>query len=368
MNYYWIGARESDIRTEKVFKGSITKYGTNSNSNISFAYSRKNYSEKDYLDFVKEQLTNILNNDCDGKFIFSNAELAYKMPLEILNHCECLNSFSIITALNDKFFVRQYLSDVCKIPQNIIANGKLLKDINFVRRIFNKQYDQFVVQKAIGGGGKTSFFLNKNDMTQIPNNEDFLITPYFKNSIPINVHCIIYNNDILILPPSMQLIINNFKFIGSDFCAINNLDYNIKSEIYNYSYKISEKLQKIGVRGIFGLDFIIVNNEILLLESNLRFQGSTFLLNFGLNKLGISIYELFINSFKNNESNIDKAIFNTKINLSFYKLMNHIDLQIPLTPIAENYDGYCEISNMSDNAYKYNRIFSESIACFLRGN
>lgn len=290
------------------------------------------------------------------------------MPCEIVNRCDCLNSLSIITALNDKFFIRQYLSDVCKTPQNIIVNGKLLKNISFIQNIFNNKFTRFVVQKPIGGGGKTSFFLDDINPTMVNNNEDFLVTPYYSNTIPINVHCMIYSNDIIIFPPSRQLIINNFKFIGSDFCAINNLSFKTKVEIYTQAFNICKKFQNIGVRGLLGLDFIIVNDDVLLLESNLRFQGSTFLLNIGLNYYGISIYESFINSFKNNKSNIDNEIFNAKINLSFYKLMNDINLRIPISPIAENLDGFCEGSNISSSAYKYNRIFSESLVRFFSSN
>lgn len=368
INRYWIGARESDIKNEKVFKGSITRYGTNLNQNKTFPKSRQKNEENAYTNFIINELNNILNEDINSSFIFSNANTAYKMPDNILKHCECLNPFSLIVALNDKFFVRQYLSNVCHVPPNIIINGKLLKDLNLINKIFNQKFNRYVVQRPIGGGGRTTFFIDKANDSLINDNDDYLVTPYYEKCIPLNVHCVIYQDDVLILPPSIQLIVNSFKYLGADYFAINTLPFDIKNELYYYSLNICKKFQKLGVRGVLGLDFILVEDELFFLESNLRFQGSSFLLNLGLNNFNISLYELYIKSFCNNKSDVHKEIFYEKINLSFYKVINNMNIEIPLRSISDNYDGYSNDLEISNNAYKYNKIFSESIFSFFSGN
>lgn len=365
---YWIGARESDIINETIFKGSITRYGTNSNHNKAFPKSRQKSEENSYINFIISELEKILNEDINSRFIFSNSITAYKMPDNILKHCECLNPFSLIVALNDKFFVRQYLSNVCRIPPNIIINGKLLKDLNFINNIFNKKYKRYVVQRPIGGGGRTTFFIDKADYLSIVDNDDYLVTPYYEKCIPLNIHCIIFQNDVLIFPPSIQLIVNNFKYLGADFCAVNTLPFEIKNELFNYSINICKKFQRLGVRGILGLDFILVDDELFFLESNFRFQGSSFLLNLGLKKYNISLYELFIKSFIRNKSDVHKEIYYEKINLSFYKELNNINMEIPIKPIFENYDGYSTELEISKNSYKYNKIFNKSIFSYFGGN
>ena len=152
--YYWVGSRQSDIENEDVFCGSITKYGTKTRTNISFLKSRDTYSEKEYLDFLINSIRKIISKDNNAKFVFANSLNAYNLPDDIFTYCECLNSFSKLTALNNKFFVRQFLSDACKTPPFLITNGEIAKDKVFVKNVFNDKNKQYVIQEAIGGGGK----------------------------------------------------------------------------------------------------------------------------------------------------------------------------------------------------------------------
>jgi len=364
-NYFWIGARESDIKNEKIFSGSITRYGIESSKNKSFPKARQKNEENEYFDFISSTLQKVLEENQNCKFIFSNANTAYKMPDKILEHCICLNSFSLIAALNDKFFVRQFLSDVCNIPPNIITNGKLLKDNEFIKKVFNNKYEKFVGQKSLGGGGRKTFFIDEIDKTSICNDENFIITPYYKNNIPINVHCIIYGDDILILPPSIQIIINKFRYIGADFFTTSILSFESKIKLFCYAQNICKKFQKLGVRGILGLDFLYSDNDFLFLESNFRFQGSSFLLNMGLQELDISLYEQYINSFNQMKCNVKKDIFFTDINLSFYKITNKLSTNLSIEPILINLDGYSDDLVLSENAYKFNKVYNTSIINFF---
>ena len=365
-NYYWIGARQSDIANEEIFRGSITKFGETSKNNLSFNLSRDTYSEKDYLFFLCDSINKVVEADCNAVFVFSNPLTAYKMPEQIIERCECLNDRSLVNALNDKFFVRQFLSDVCKMPPYIILNGKLVLEPNLIKTIFSNKYNSFVVQKAIGGGGRKSFLLNKE--IELLLTEDYLITPFLVPNIPLNVHCIIYSNDILILPPSMQLIVNNFNYIGADFFISSFFSFEQKNALYNYAYKICKRLQKLNVKGLIGLDFLFYNNDFLFLESNFRFQGSSFLLNKGLNQVNSSLYKLVINSFQHSICQIDKKIYFSDIDLSFIKITSDVNISIPFDPIAINYDGFDHLKDTTNCNYKYNMVYDKSIITLLSSN
>ena len=71
-------------------------------------------------------------------------------------------------------------------------------------------------------------------------------------------------------------------------------------------WKICRQLQKEGYRGITGVDAMIVDNKVYILEMNNRFQGSTVLLNIALAEQGLpSMQELNYDSFINAESKYD---------------------------------------------------------------
>ncbi|MDE5553492.1 MAG: ATP-grasp domain-containing protein [Malacoplasma sp.] len=363
-NLYWIGARESDVNKESVFSGSITRYGTNIKKNISLLKSRQSLADGEYISFISDTLYELAKQDKQCHFLFSNSNTAYKMPANIIERCICLNPFPLVTALNDKFFVRQFLLGACHMPPYIIVNGKLLQDANFINKIFNKKYDTFVGQKSVGGGGRKTFLLN-NPGTTINEDEDYIVTPYFKKNIPVNVHCIIYADDIIVLPPSIQLIINDFKYIGADFFTSKIISFDEKIKLYNYSFDICKRFQKLGALGILGLDYILVDGDFLFLESNFRVQGSSFLLNMGLNRLGISLYESHIKSFSQPKCDISKDVFFKDINLSFVKEINNQPLSITINPIKVNLDGYTNDLLLSEHAYMYNSIYDKPIFnCF----
>ena len=159
--YYWVGSRQSDVENEDVFCGSITKYGTKTRTNISFLKSRDTYSEKEYLDFLINSIRKIISKDNNAKFVFANSLNAYNLPDDIFTYCECLNSFSKLTALNNKFFVRQFLSDACKTPPFLIKIKTVLLDSYFAE-LLTAIYLTFATV-MLYSASQLSFHLLKHD-------------------------------------------------------------------------------------------------------------------------------------------------------------------------------------------------------------
>lgn len=79
------------------------------------------------------------------------------------------------------------------------------------------------MQHPNGSGGAKTFFCNKENHELIEelliSNENYIVSAYIAKNIPYNIHCLIGDNQIELLPPSMQEleIIDKIEYIGSDY-------------------------------------------------------------------------------------------------------------------------------------------------------
>lgn len=137
--------------------------------------------------------------------------------------------------------------------------------------------------------------------------------------------------NIVALPISTQLISiidDKFKYVGGDFVYAQSLTENTKQEVEKYANSIAEKLQKMGYRGILGIDFILcANSRIYFMEINPRFQSSTFVISRYLEKYkGTNVAELHYCALKNLVIDnvkilaIDKSFVNCNNSQVFEKL------------------------------------------------
>ena len=213
---YWVGARESDIKTESLFYGSITRYGIDSKKNTSFI---NNSFTDSYDNFLLNILNEKLNISQDNYFMFSNQINAYKFGRQIYKHSICTNKLSIVESLNNKMFFRQFINQTVNTPPSIAMNISNYVDYNFIKSLFNNYYPEFVVQILNSGGGIGNVIFTENDDVSVLSNleQPVLITPYLKNALPINVHSAVSNTNVFVFPPSVQIISNMFNYCGSDF-------------------------------------------------------------------------------------------------------------------------------------------------------
>lgn len=363
-NIFWIGARESDVNFERMFYGSITRYGTNTNNNIAFCCN--NYTDS-YDEFLANSLSHVLDIVPNCKFIFGNSLYAYKFGKKIFDNTLCLNKLSVLETLNNKIFFRQLVSDIVNIPQSIVLNFHHDIDYEFINSIFSNSYVNYVVQSPNSGGGEETYLLTSE--TSIKDLEIFskqmLVTPFFQNSIPINVHIALSDEEIRIFPPSVQLVSDLFHYTGSDFIKYKTLDYDIKEKIISQCSCVARKIQSLGARGLFGVDILIHNNKIYFIECNFRYQGSSFLLNKALIAHTMpSVFEIHSLSFCNELYKIPIDVFNLNVNYSsFRRTLNNRTIELP-EPKQIKYDG-----NPKDtlrNGYMHYEVFDKSIFEILK--
>ena len=110
----------------------------------------------------------------------------------------------------------------------------------------------------------------------------FSISPFFEDSIPININACIYRDgSVRAFLPSYQLIgvkeltTRQLGYCGNDFGAVKQLGEDIVNRIEEAVLQVGRWLAKKEYLGIFGADLLVVNNRIYLVEINPRFQGST---------------------------------------------------------------------------------------------
>lgn len=309
-----IGPREQDFAyTNGFFSGSITLYGSNKNDNISYSGIHQyrinhNVFSKDQGDFVENKMLEAIEADPNVQFMSYDPNQAYNCDKKIVEHTVCLNAKNLMDKLNHKISFRAWAKDVCRVYcSELLYGGECT--YNELRKRYGK-YDSFIVQADFATGGEGTFLLTalnaKKVEEKLEREEKYLVSGYEYYNIPINIHAIIYEEEILIFPVSVQIMrVHGDKLLyqGADFVEVGHIDESALKEFQKYMKNICLKLQKEGYRGVTGVDGMIVGKDVYILEMNNRFQGSTLLLNLALKDADIpSMQELNYESFNRKKS------------------------------------------------------------------
>lgn len=298
----WIGKRESDILTYNYFDFSITYYGSNSKNNVSFCDKTRMCSSysKDFLDFVVKSIIEIFNNkNKDVEFHFYNNVFAYKiinvLPT-IKENVVNLNDINILNILRHKTLSRLWLNNHIDTPAFCLLS-KPNCSIKYFNKKFGQEFNDFVIQKNYSGGGTGTYLINdKNEaetINKLNDKELYLVSPYYYPNQSLSCHIMIDKEKVIVLPISKQMISsknNNLEYVGNKY-----IDYksDISKKIIKGAKNLGHELQMIGYRGVCGFDFIIHKERLMLIEINPRYQGSSYVVNYMLNKNGLpSLFEL----------------------------------------------------------------------------
>lgn len=367
----YIGKRESDILTTNYFDYSITYYGSNSNNN--FAYSRiyrnsNNYTEC-FIEFSIHYLEEILhfynNLEIQVYTIAIARKILSKKP-DYKNFFRTLNSFKVIDWLNDKFYTRFWLSNVVDIAPTMVLSKNECR-INQLENFFEKK-GSFVLQKSVSSGSKGTFILNKDTQNELISklpNIPYIVSPFF-DYYSCSCHTIIGNDEIIIFPSSIQNI--SFEkektlYHGSDYYKFQKELKKKENLVYSFIYRIGKKLQEIGFRGVCGMDFLVSEKEIIFIEINPRFQGSSFLINYFLKKEKLpDLFELNLDAFnKHNpllhkfKNEIEHLYIPAKCEYSTFKNTQDFKCKATQKQIIYN-DGLENVKCFEENVYLYRVI------------
>lgn len=382
---YWIGVRESEIScTNGIFAGSITAYGSNMNNNYSFDKTFKyrfdcNKEYNEWIEFVNDSAERIISKDPNCKFVlYYPADYPYYSNA-IKNRVVYINDAAITDFLENKILSKLWLSkDISLLPFTVLYGSQI--NLSVLNSFFNEA-ESFVVQGQSSCGGSGTWLLSNNSLNKInqkiKKDAVYMVTPYKQNALSVNIHLIIYKDNLCLLPASVQIITLNENCLcynGGDYVAYKQLPPIIKKRIIEETKAIGDKLRSIGYLGVCGLDFLVDDENIYFMEINSRFQASTMAINRALSdeRLPLSVQQLHIDAF-NQSSCSHKKIFEIPVNYSFayftfeekyanrLKYIYHLkdECNSDIIYVDDNIDWSIKLEK---NAYLYEIIFKTNIS------
>ncbi len=391
---FWVGPRESDIDdTENIFDGSITLFGEEKGDKSSAFcnnyHSRVNHNiiDEDQDNFTVSEILDRLKKDADAKFLFYNPNIVYKIQKlnGLRNHILCLNDENLMEKLNNKISFRElFAGHVNMLDCKIIKSTEC--DYRKLREMFSSSEAgaQFIIQAPVASGGYGTFLLNEGNnyfiKKEMKGSCDYLVSQYLENAVSVNGHLVIFENDILRTPCSVQIMRESnhrLFYRGADFITYRDIPAAQRKQFEDMIYEVGKELQKMGYRGICGIDGIITEDKIYILEINNRFQASTPLINLSLSKIGMpSLHMLNLWAFENKNLPQDflSIVPNIDISYSYYFFTaGSVDFhykhlfQLFQNENAKKYvervalDGYDPAKASEKDAYQYKVVFHTNI-------
>lgn len=306
----WVGRFYSDIIfSEHLFEGAITIYSFSGEKKCEcFSYLSDDSKEtvafldKGFKEFVLDCMKQLVKQNKKSRFLFYSDILA----TEIIEENPFWEEYIVAVNRNQhpwlrsKTYSRIWLKDIVKLPGLDIVTKEECTMKELQSRFSDSK--QFIIQENISSGGHGTYLLNSSTEESVQEKLDhdlcYVVSPYVEDSKSINTHVFISDNQILVFPYSFQDIIysnDRLEFYGSVFTP----NKEKKEEVHELSYKIAEKLQTIGYRGICGIDLLITEDDLYFVELNCRFQGSTFIIDsFANSRYGVSIFDLVLKGFE----------------------------------------------------------------------
>lgn len=381
----WIGARESDKEyTGDFFEGSVTLYGKRKEENKSFCLTKDyrinhNNITDEQTAFMVENELQLIEKNPDIKFMAYNPNLIYDCDERVIEHTICLNNQDVMQFLDSKFSFRNFAKKYVHTLHSEHFRGNECT-VQVLKREFPGE-KKWIIQSDIASGGYKTFILseeNEKDIVEIlSKDEEYLVSPFYEKNIPVNIHAIIYDEEILVTPGSIQIMgldKNRMLYRGADYIAYRSISKSILDSFTAEVRVLCQEIQKLGYRGIIGIDAIIVENIAWILEVNNRFQASTILINKALKEYKLpSIHELNYEAFQSKKSDLigQKDLDELVINYSIYAFIQN-EQKYHVKNIMKAYkseksivqyidDGYIMWQDAEDEAYLFRIVFNTNI-------
>ncbi len=377
----WVGPRESDIKyTGDLFNGLVVLYGDNeAYCQINNCRLNHNNINETQTEFMHSGVEHFVEDDENVKFYAYNPNLMYEYEENILKHFVCLNDKDVMDFLDSKISFRKYIEHEVHTLHSEMIKGEQCR-IAFIKKLFPNN-DHWIIQSDIASGGYQTFIMDEGNEQQVQkelvSDGIYLVSPFYKKNIPVNIHAIIYEDEVYLTPGSVQIMVydqNRLLYRGADYIQYKTLNAEIRDQFEQDVITVCEKIQVLGYRGILGIDAIIVDGVAQLLEINNRFQGSTILINKALEDMNMpSLQKLNYESFYEKKSklisgnelkslDVHYSIY-TYINNREYNLMSYThDVCRESKSVVEIIDdGYREGQDAEVDAYLYRIIYRTNI-------
>lgn len=373
----WVGARESDIaQTAQLFSGSVTYYGSGENGNVSFNWQfgkrldNNNHSAEGDA-FLEETIVRMLEADPDCRCLFYDQTWAYEIAAlrQYRDRFLCVNDEEVVSNFSNKIWMYEQGHTFRDMVHKVVLG----KDCGYdtLCEAFGTE-TAFVVQHPVSSGGDGTFLIDAvYGPEHLEADERYLVGIYQPNSYGINLHAVIYDDGVLLLPGSIQLAQreqNRLFYRGADYIAYSYIDAGVREEFQRLGAEICEEMRACGYRGVCGIDGLVVGKTVYITECNARFQASTSLLNRSLAEQGLpSVQELTLAACSGGEmpdlhtevrySNYSFRSSDPEDQLSLMLRQNTADSQT----VGVELDGYAPSLVCDGDRYLFRICFSTNI-------
>lgn len=376
----WVGIKESDLDDVTIpFKHSITFFGSGENGNIAFsAVGEKrvnhNLGSEETAAFFSRNIDDLCRLYPDAKFMYFSQYHASILPPHIKKRCSYYNDHALLELLRDKISSHFWLAATVPTVPSVLLSGTQC-NVSNLEKMFPDHGPRFVAQRNYSAGGYATFLLSEDRTKLCDSQEILMVSPYIECSVPLNITAIIFDEEILLFPPSIQIIgtdDSRLLYKGADFIAYRELRKPLQEKVKKYARMVCQNLKNIGYRGVCGIDFIADANEVYLMEVNERFQASTYLLNIALQQhFCTSVQELSIRAFQHDHSQIDLSGFTVDYSNyiytyhqkyeGFYPQQYHNATKDPgvYRIVSDGYEGGTD--HYEEDAYLFALVFNTNI-------
>ena len=305
----WIGPRESDVpNLTPCFCASITIFGTGQGNNRSYSKdicTRVNHNQPGCFPdkYCDKSISEYIEKYPDLKILHYNPLYSCELSPRYQDRVIGRNDTSLLKLLNSKSEMRRIADKYIPIVpfQKIDSPRQLQSAIRGLR-----EGTQYILQENDASGGNGTHIIDQDNFNHFLNTFDpekaFFVSPYMKQSISVNIHCILSGTETIILPGSVQLvkeIDHRIIYMGADFISYQALSHHDRQAVKTCGEHFCMILRGMGYRGILGIDFLLVEGQPHFLEVNARCQASTVLLNRALADRGLpSMQELHLAAFE----------------------------------------------------------------------
>lgn len=305
----WVGPRESDMDgASGLYRASSTVYGSGAGGNDSYclhAGGRVNHNRvtAEQIGCMAEAQRRFVGKMPELRFMFYNPYWAYGGNDEVLSRATCMNSFELLEVFCNKLSFREFARRYVRIPECASVPARECTESELSDRY--PEWGSFVIQRGISSGGLESYVWFQGDALDRSGfanlDEDMLVSRYYAQNVPVNVHAVVYETAIVILPGSVQIIDSStglLLYAGCDYVSFNDLSDRARNRVAEDARRLCEGVRAAGYRGILGLDAMVVDGEVIFLEMNARFQASSHALSRALVAAGFpSLHQMHAEAF-----------------------------------------------------------------------
>lgn len=286
---YWVGKRSSDVLyASGWFEKTFVGFGEPNATCAVLSTPDAHRGSTAYRDVLARTLSDVCRRDPEAEFVFYSSVEAHRL-LEVIPelrpHIPYINNRTLLRWVNNKSLARLWASNYCQTPPSTLLTGSECS-LSMLRERF-PGHMQFVIQANVSSGGNGTYLLDEESesdvLKRLGASQIYLASPRIGSQGSVNSHLLIDDQQVTVLQPSRQTIRpidNQLRFCGSEFNS--DIDTSIVSGVERSASGIGRALQLSGYRGVVGIDFVERDDDYLFLEINPRFQGSSFLLDYGL--------------------------------------------------------------------------------------